>query len=195
MTQQNESNGHSSHPSQQASADPNASAITLEGSVNDDPTNTSACGEAVKGLPINEKDIILSPNGSKESNERAPSYIPVSTTVPLSQSTPISSNSTDAPQDPSTSTNEGVVIDPGLSDKQEDESKEVAATVPPAIPPHKASPNESSNVCSSDNTSVSTPIESTNTPQLPNQTVASNENGAIPKPKPNKPRSRNRHKR
>ena len=195
MTQQNESNGHSSHPSQLASADPNASAITLEGSINTDPTNTSGCGEAVKGLPIIEKDIILSPNGSKEGNERAPSYIPVSTTVPLSQSTPISSNSTDSPQEPSTSTNEGASINPGSADKQENESREVAVTAPPAIPPHKASPNESSNVCSSDNTSVSTPIESINTPQLPDQTVASNENGAIPKPKPNKPRSRNRHKR
>ena len=195
MTQQNESNGHPSQPSPLASSGTNNAAKNLDASVNDDPSNASVCSDAEKGAPTQEAEIILSPNGSKDNSERAPSYIPVSTNISSSQNLPISSAVTDVQQEPSTSVNEGASIEANSSDQQGNESREEESTVPPAIPPHKVSPNESSNVCSSDNTSVSTPIESTNVTKISDQTAPSNENGAIPKPKPNKPRSRNRHKR
>ena len=195
MTQQNESNGHPSQPSPLASSGTNNAAKNLDASVNDDPVNASVCSETEKGAPTQEAEIVLSPNGSKDNSERAPSYIPVSTNISSSQNLPISSAVTDVQQEQSTSVNEGAGIEANSSDQQGNESREEESTLPPAIPPHKVSPNESSNVCSSDNTSVSTPIESTNATKISDQTAPSNENGAIPKPKPNKPRSRNRHKR
>ena len=189
MTQQNEPNGHLSQPLPQVTADINVPPKNLDTSANENLPNTSTNGEAFKSPPVAESELILSPSGSKEISERTPSYIPVS------QSTPISSASTDVPLETSRSSNEGAGVDASSSDQQENENREAVSTAPPAIPPHKISPNESSNVCSSDNTSASTPCEPSNASKLPEQPVASNENGAIPKPKPNKPRSRNRHKR
>ena len=189
MTQQNEPNGNVPQPLPQVTADINAPPNNIAISANDNLPNASTNGEACKSPPVAESELILSPSGSKEISERAPSYIPVS------QSTPISSASTDVPLETSRSSNECAGADASSSDQQENDTREVVSPGPPAIPPHKISPNESSNVCSSDNTSASTPCEPSNASKLPEQPVASNENGAIPKPKPNKPRSRNRHKR
>lgn len=199
MTQQNEPNGHSSHPLPPVPTDTNIPAKDLETSAIANPTNASSGGEAIKSQISTENELILSPNGTNGANERAPSYIPVSTSISSSQVTPVSSSSTDIQKESSKYTDlqedKGVAVNTSSLDEPANENTEAASTVAPAIPPHKNSPTESNDACPSDNTSVSTPCEPSNVTKLTEQAVASNENGAIPKPKPNKPRSRNRHKR
>ena len=202
MTQQNGSNGHSSHPLPPIPTDNNLPASDLETSAISNPTNDTTGGEAVKSPTSREAELILTPNGSNEANERAPSYIPLSTNTSSSQVTQISSDiQKEASKSIEKQEDKGAAIDSALDsaidslDQQANENTEAASTVAPEIPPHKSSPNGSNDASGADNTSVSTPCEPSNVTKVPEQTVASNENGAIPKPKPNKPRSRNRHKR
>ena len=203
MTQHNGSNGHQAQPLAHASPDSKLSCKTPEGIPSDIQNNSSVNIESFHKEPEsgNGSVPVSSISISPENNERGPSYIPVSTEVPTLEtssatSTPLESQDISSH---STSQKSGEDIDIHSNSSALEKTKvEETNTVAPAIPPHKNSPNDSENIV---------PIESINQSAACNESAisateiftaptASNiQNGAVPKAKAGKPRSRNRHKR
>ena len=202
MTQHNGSNGHQSHPLANASADTHLTCKTSEVIPSDIQNNSTTNIESFHNEPLSGNGSVSVSNTSipSENNERGPSYIPVSTEVPILDTSSATSTPLESQETSSQSTSQKSVenADIHISSSGSEKTKvEETNTAAPAIPPHKNSPTESESIVPTESinqlASIDAPISATEISA--GQPASSNVNGAVPKAKAGKPRSRNRHKR
>ena len=202
MTQHNGSNGHQAHQLAHASVDTHLACKTSEVIPSDIQNNSSTDIDSFHNEPPSGNGSVSVSNisTSSENNERGPSYIPVSTEEPIfetfsSFSTPLESQEISS-QSTSQKSVENLDIHTNCSGSEIIKVNETNIATP-TIPPHKNSPNESESIVPTETinqlASNDAPISATE--NSAGHPASSIENGAVPKAKAGKPRSRNRHKR
>ena len=201
MTQHNGANGHQSHQLVHGEADVHLPCKASEETSSDKKNQSSSNSDILHELsPENVIPVVTKGSTRAENIERGPSYVPVSVDLPVLESTSTSSTPSGS-QDISSHASaqkqdEHLAIHSNSSGSETNKVEENVAPVP-AIPPHKNSPTETETIADTENVNLSecNEVPSSVTAMSSGQAASSIENGAVPKAKAGKPRSRNRHKR
>ena len=204
MAEQNGSNGHHSQQLAHIIPDtelPDVSLLQNKPNSFDNPTDAIETLGSTSPPSESSASVSATSNAQSDNNEKGPSFIPVAINQSLKEnssvvSTPIESQNVSSLADTQQQIPDLNSISSNV-DSERSKINEETQFATPAIPPHKTSPDKSEKVESTKDSILSTtggaqnPKQATDSEQL----VSRNENGAIPKPKAGKPRSRNRHKR